>query len=525
MALTRTTSFAAGKLPFEDLNSEMNNIVNYINTRVLANPLTSNLDFADQWTIDNLRTFWNIRNVAEYASLASAEASLPATGGFLLIPPNTTISLSAAVTLSKDNTWIVGSGPSSIIQRASGTFTPVADTAILMNGRLNCGIMNLQFDGQQLSNSLNTGFSPCHVKGASKGIYFGKLYVRRWGGSTDPLNERNDGFLIGENESTVPDGVFIFDSIFEDVRRNDVAVINGRNIFIDRNQMKHSSISSNAAVDIEENAIAGMRLQNLFVTRNQIGDVTLGSARHLYGIVVQATTSLGADASTSFSGAIVSDNHIVNCGDFGIMFNRWLDGSVLNNRIYRCGQTAASAGIRVTNSQMLTISKNRIYEQGEGLAVATGSDADGINVGLGDTVGQPNSKFISIEGNVIWKTARRGIGVSPTNAVAPSNIEINGNTILEYSRRDSNSGDGIVVDANATAVTDIDIRNNRVSMNGITPSGFTNPNGVRFTLGGGTITGVILMGNNLRGSALGSGSVVSGRTNVTNLEEGHNLEV
>ncbi len=106
-------------------------------------PLTAggNIDMDSQYTIVNMQTLWNITNADEYASLDAAVTAVEATsGGCLFIPPHTTIDGSTGITIDSSNFWIVGCGPTSIIDLSSGT-GPLIDTAASLS---NVGLMNLQ---------------------------------------------------------------------------------------------------------------------------------------------------------------------------------------------------------------------------------------------------------------------------------------------------------------------------------------------------------------------------------------------
>jgi hypothetical protein len=100
-----------------------------------------NIDMDNQYTIDNMRTLWNVVNADEYDSpkLTNALAAVSG-GGCVFIPPNTTIDGTTGATIASSNIWIIGCGTSSIIDLTSGA-GPLLDTD---NNLSNIGLMNLQ---------------------------------------------------------------------------------------------------------------------------------------------------------------------------------------------------------------------------------------------------------------------------------------------------------------------------------------------------------------------------------------------
>lgn len=100
-----------------------------------------NIDFVKLYGIDGLQTFWNIVNASEYASLdAALDAVEATTGGCLFIPPHTTVKGSTGVTVDASNVWVVGCGPTSIVELETGA-GPLFNTAANLS---NIGFMNLQ---------------------------------------------------------------------------------------------------------------------------------------------------------------------------------------------------------------------------------------------------------------------------------------------------------------------------------------------------------------------------------------------
>jgi len=83
-----------------------------------------NIDFTGtSYTIDGLKSFWNIINAGEYSGSTqlqdAIDAAVDAGGGLVLLPPDTTIT-TTGVTIDSDKVVIMGCGPSSIVQLSSG---------------------------------------------------------------------------------------------------------------------------------------------------------------------------------------------------------------------------------------------------------------------------------------------------------------------------------------------------------------------------------------------------------------------
>jgi parallel beta-helix repeat protein len=103
------------------------------------------IDFQQTYTIVGLRTFWNIVNAAEYASLDAAVTAAEATGGgAVFIPPYTTISASN-VSIDASNVAIYGCGPTSVIKITAASTGPLITTG--SSGLSDISISNLMLDG------------------------------------------------------------------------------------------------------------------------------------------------------------------------------------------------------------------------------------------------------------------------------------------------------------------------------------------------------------------------------------------
>jgi hypothetical protein len=118
-----------------------------IGTSDITYPLVvqGDIDFGQTYGIVGLRTFWNVVNAAEYASLDAAVSAVEATGGgAVVIPPYTTISANN-VSIDASNVTIFGYGPTSVIQITAAATGPLLTTAT--SGITDVRIHDLTLDG------------------------------------------------------------------------------------------------------------------------------------------------------------------------------------------------------------------------------------------------------------------------------------------------------------------------------------------------------------------------------------------
>lgn len=115
-----------------------------VSTADLAWPLVAagNLDMSI-YNIIGGRQIWGYVNAAEYDTLEDA-AFAAGSGGVVLVPPETTIVSTGAVTLEGSGAAIIGAGPSSVIQLAGGS-----SAVDLLNCGSGSGVLfaNLVLDG------------------------------------------------------------------------------------------------------------------------------------------------------------------------------------------------------------------------------------------------------------------------------------------------------------------------------------------------------------------------------------------
>lgn len=174
----------AGKLNL--LRDAIENKFSAITGADLTWPLVAqgHIDMGGLYSIVGLRTFWNIVNAAEYATLQAAiDAAVASGGGCVLIPPYTTI-VADGVNLGGSDISIIGCGASSVIQLTSASTSGfLIQTATGLN---NLAIMNLTLDGQ------STGTAQKGIRARQvNGFHMSRVWVKDFTG--DAVELTNDG--------------------------------------------------------------------------------------------------------------------------------------------------------------------------------------------------------------------------------------------------------------------------------------------------------------------------------------------
>jgi hypothetical protein len=514
MALTRVTNFVAGGLGFADLNSEFNNYRDYINNKTLANPLAANLDFGDSFTVSNLRTFWTIRNGAEYGTTdtgiqAAIDSFNVGERGIVFLPPGT-YDFTGSVEL-KSGITLMGSGSHTILSRASG-FTASSGVGMLTvaSGATDVAIQNLQIDAQQTDNS-SAGLAGIDIRGGQR-IWVDRCYIRRFGDTSETTTPANDGIYVTNNAGTESKQVYITNCYIGECVRNGISVVDGDNIHIIGNHVTCSLGTSNHGIDFESNA-GGV------ITNGVISGNTISGWRN-HGIVTFNNSS--SEAVTADGRAMTISNNVVeNCQGRAILVKSMQDVAVTGNTCYSNMLSAiggSGGSIDVWKSLYVEVNGNTVRNSGNG----GNFNSDGISV---VSTGTDRCAWIGVGNNIVEGSSRHGILVSAGDAGSECQmIGINGNKCRNNGRVKVSASEIDIQVANATATTaNINIVGNSCSLDGLSPA---DPHsGVRFEdfSSGGTIGDMILVGNDLRNSFSGAGAAVGGRDVASNLEEGHNL--
>lgn len=222
----------------------------------------------------------------------------------------------------------------------------------------------------------------------------------------------------GAEEGNLADGVVIRDCILRGVASQSLAVVNGANITLERNQIISPGANpsaeqarrlqnpppGNVPIDLEPNS-AKDTMKNIVIRGNVIDASDSPGLNTLNGIVIQNPTGIPAARfgpilveGNRIIGARLSDttNHIAATGI-------WISGAqatrVINNYIQR-----AYDGIRVSSALDFEISKNQLVSCGftanssmvlEG--VLRGSIVDNVfTIGPGDALAEGNDTVIAM---------------------------------------------------------------------------------------------------------------------------------
>lgn len=508
MALTRVTDFS-GRGVLAEIDPEFNNYRDYINNRLLTNPLTQDLDFGNQFTIDNLRTFWEIRNGAEYggflgSSVQAAINDLPSTGGLVLLPPGTYI-LSQTLTLRSGVTLLGYGRDVSILQRTSGTFIATSNAMLLGNAVTGCALKQLQVDGAAIDNTPVTELFGVRITGASSRFKTEDCWFRRVGTTAQSATPGNDGIFLDASGT----GFWILGCLFEDFRRNGISIVDADRFFIMGNDLIDTggSAANDSSVAIEiKPSNAGVFARRGVVQGNIIrGWNTAGIVCHNTG-----STTVGEERGK----IVVSDNHITDVGRRGILVHTMRNVEVIGNTVDRAHQAAATGvgAIHILNSEDVIVEGNQVYRSFFG-----SGDTDGIMV-QGDGATQRCAN-IQVVNNLTDTVGRHSIVVDVINSGVVKNVTISANR-TRFGGQDVSSAAEIQIMETSGTVSDLTIVGNHCTLDGQTPAVGAH-HGVNFA---NAISDVVLVGNNLKGSNSGGGSSINGITNVTNLEVGHNLE-
>jgi parallel beta-helix repeat protein len=168
MPISNLPSFTDGQLLTA---AQLNQIVTALQTKFSGNvsgsdinwPLVAqgNISLNDAYTLTSMRTLWNVINADEYDSLADAVSALPAGGGAIFIPPNTTIEADG-VDIAKP-VCIYGAGKTSVLRLTSGSTSGYLLRASAVS---NVDLVNLSIDGNSGTGSAQDGVQLRNVDGA-----------------------------------------------------------------------------------------------------------------------------------------------------------------------------------------------------------------------------------------------------------------------------------------------------------------------------------------------------------------------
>jgi hypothetical protein len=397
MPISRTKVWGATEVPtVAELNREFNNIVNFLNAYGLLNPLTTDLDFDDNYILNaKVKSWMRIHNAQEYASIQAAIDSLTSEsdtqyqGGVVYLPPGV-YTLSSSLTMA-DNIWLVGAGELTRIKKAASFQDDTDDTMIRLNGIDQCGIVGMRIEDLGTGNDNGgNGIAAIRLSGASSNVMMSHLYIDDWGDTSDGIVSQNDAVYIGQDSSGGESGqsryVTLKDSYIDTVPRNGISVVYGESIWIHDNVFR---ACENSPVDVEPNA--GQTCNKISICDNKC--YTSGTVGIVCGIGTDVT---GASAMADCT---IRGNVLDTCAGPGVTIqggNRFL---VDGNQI--AGVTGI--GIRIKHQRSSIIRNNFI----------DGCTSVGIHM-VDHVQGSWTSvvvRDILIEGNYIDDTTDHGIQV------------------------------------------------------------------------------------------------------------------
>lgn len=286
-----------------------------------------NIDFGKQHGIVGLRTLWNIINADEYTTLQLAvDAAEAAGGGCVLIPPDTTIEADG-VNIEASKIWIVGCGPSSVIQSTGSSGYSIRTGNA---GLTDIGLANLTMDGNSVAGQDGIQFR--YVDGLTvSGVHF-----KAWDGSA----------LVITNAGT-PGTQKCQHALVTDCRFDDGAAAHIDCIDLDIGLFQNitsDSATAAAALDFEPATSAGF-LKNLRLT-NIVVDGTTG-----IGVSI-----LGASGTPNDNWSLIDLSGVQVTGVSSDAFNIGLASKILKYvSMTNCSAPAAGADaakINVSESQV-----------------------------------------------------------------------------------------------------------------------------------------------------------------------------
>ncbi len=416
---------------------ERDNIIGYINEVCVTSPLSRALDMNNQLLLNpRFRGIWDEVNASEYDSIQDAIDDI--TAGIVRLPANTTWTLTddQAITL-KSGVYLVGGGWSTVLEKDvswHGTSSPASRTFIdIPNNSTDCGVLNLKIDGQNIANSDGgapaAGINCIRVGGGSKQMY-SHLWIYDWGNTSDGIDARNDGILLGDDAGNgggnLADSWVLFNR-FEDIQRNGASIIDGQGLFLIGN---HAIDCRNAGLDLEPNSTS-QYLKDCTVTHNVIITAgVIGIAHDGHNV----RSAAGTPASNA-SGNKVSYNTVRDCGNHGIAVIGMYRDEVSHNRIDSVAQTGDAHGIQIRDCFGCQFDNNIISNVG----TAGTEDSDGINVG-GNNAANEECIELQVNDNFMENIARHGVSVSPGAGTTTEDVSVQDNRIRNYNLHDTSGG-------------------------------------------------------------------------------------
>lgn len=275
-----------------------------------------NIDFTGtSYQILGLRKFWDVINADNYSSFQAAiDAAEDNGGGCVLIPPDTTISADG-VNIEASKIWIVGCGPSSVIQSTGSSGYSIRTGT---TGLTDIGLFNLTMDGDSVSGQDGIQFR--YVDG----VTVQNVYFKDWDGSALVLTHSGS---TGDSCQHVSVTNCRFDN-GADAHIEGIDIDTGvfANIISD-------GATATAALDFEPGDANGL-LKELSFSNIRIQGTT--------GIGMQV---LGDSGTASDNWSLINLDHVVVTNPTGDGFNLGETGKILKNlSVKNCDVEVEGAG-------------------------------------------------------------------------------------------------------------------------------------------------------------------------------------
>lgn len=391
-------------------------------------------------------------------AFANAIASLPTTGGTILVSGQAGIGSSGILISNKSNIHIVGLGPKAGIKslaNGGNTILTAGVATLAIKSSTNCSVEGLYIDMNSTTN-IAVGIASsqdCVIKDNTVVSSGGLLAVGSWGGSRNKIINNNisagvnssRGIWVGNTQSgEMENDATIYGNIIKNMPATGINFA-GTNALIQLN-----TVISNAGSGIVVSEGNGFRGSFASIIGNTI------RSNLFHGIQSDSATAFGSGGYTEWvvvEGNIVKEN--LQSGIYAVKAKHW---DVIGNVVVDNNSDASGNGYGITlnQAQGINVTGNTVGDtrtgasrtQQKGIYAETASGANDI-------------KDIQILNNYAFNNTQDGISVVSVTPGTVSNVRIQGNNCV------SNTTYGIVVaDAIAGEITDIDVVMNSALGNG-----------------------------------------------------------
>lgn len=430
MAINRLKTWATDEvLTADDLNGEFNNVINFLNTYALLNPLTDDLDAGNNFILNaGFKKIWRVRSgdalgIQAAINDITSESDTEHQGGIVYLEPGE-YTLSSSITLA-DDIWIIGAGWKTLIKKATSFLDDTNGELFTLSGADRCLFSSLRIDGQGQNNANGgNGIAAIRLMNGASDFMMTLVKVFNWGEITGSHNivKQNDGFYCGQNEGGTEVGlsrnVRILNCHFSSVQRNGVSGVNGHGIWVENCWFADGG---HAGLDIEANA--GQICHDVYVKNNLVlrsayrglvvGAGAGGQGSHknnlVIGNIVSTTDNAEGIIVDECDQAQIKDNVVKNIDDIGVRIWAIRDCEVSGNQIISCKSSAIwvnnDRGNSTQSTRDLRITGNYMSNCPR---VSDGGNEHGVRINRGTGV-MTNVSFSRNELRDCGKPSRAGV--------------------------------------------------------------------------------------------------------------------